>query len=136
VILIEGTKARRLTFDHKATVPSERRAVIARGGTVIQGRVNGILMLSRAIGDGEIARYISCEPHQEALPLADGQKLIIACDGVWDVMTDQMAADIFNRYEGPIQAARAIKAEALRRGTMDNVSVMCIDLATKAETAT
>jgi serine/threonine protein phosphatase PrpC len=135
VILIEGGRARRLTFDHKATIPTERRDVISRGGTVIQGRVNGILMLSRAIGDGEIARYITCEPHLAAVPLTDGQKLIIACDGVWDVMTDQMAADIYNNSDGPINAARAIKAEALKRGTMDNVSVMCIDLRRKAETA-
>jgi serine/threonine protein phosphatase PrpC len=55
-------------------------------------------------------------------------KLIIACDGVWDVMTDQMAADIYARCRDPIEAARVIKAEALKRGTTDNVSVMCVEL--------
>jgi serine/threonine protein phosphatase PrpC len=128
VILIENGRARRLTFDHRATVPSEKRAILGRGGTVFLGRVNGVLMLSRAIGDAELARYISCDPYMTSNPLKDGLKLIIACDGVWDVMTDQMAADTYGRCRDPIEAARVIKADALKMGSTDNISVMCVDL--------
>jgi serine/threonine protein phosphatase PrpC len=128
IILIDNGRARRLTFDHRATVASEKRAILGRGGTVFQGRVNGILMLSRAIGDGELARYITCDPYMTSTPLKEDLKLIIACDGVWDVMTDQMAADIYGRCHDPIEAARVIKTEALKKGSTDNISVMCIDL--------
>jgi serine/threonine protein phosphatase PrpC len=128
VILIDAGRARRLSVDHKATVASERRAILARGGRVLQGRVNGILMLSRAIGDGEIAKYITCEPYMTVTPFKDEYKLIIACDGVWDVMSDQQAADIYLKCESPVEAARLIKMEAIKRRTTDNVSVMCIDL--------
>jgi serine/threonine protein phosphatase PrpC len=128
IILIEKGKARRLSVDHKATLPAERRAILSRGGTVFQGRVGGILMLSRAIGDGEIARYLSHDPYMASVPLKEDMKLILACDGVWDVMSDQMAADIFVRVKNPTEAARSIKQEALKRGTMDNVSVICVDV--------
>jgi serine/threonine protein phosphatase PrpC len=128
VVLIEGGNAKRLSVDHKATVPAERRAIMARGGRVIQGRVNGILMLSRAIGDGEISKYITCEPYMTVTPFSDDYKLIVACDGVWDVMTDQQAADLYHRCQTPDDAARLIKTEAIKRRTTDNVSVMCVDL--------
>jgi serine/threonine protein phosphatase PrpC len=136
VILIDGGHAKRLTFDHKATVPSERRAIMARGGRVLQGRVSGILMLSRAIGDAEVANFISCEPYMTVTPFKDDYKMIIACDGVWDVMMDQQVADIFNRSRTPSEAAQAIKVEALRRRTTDNVSVMCIDFKVKLQRQT
>jgi serine/threonine protein phosphatase PrpC len=127
VVLIDGGRAKRMTVDHKATVPSERRAIAARGGRILQGRVNGILMLSRAIGDAEVAKFISCEPFMTVTPFRDDYKMIIACDGVWDVLTDQQAADIFNRAHSPMEAAQAIKTEALRQRTTDNVSVICVD---------
>lgn len=129
VILMDTMgRARRLTVDHKATAASERRMILKRGGSVIQGRVNGILMLSRAIGDAEVARYISCEAYTTETPLTPDMKLILACDGVWDVMSDQQAADIFTRARDPKGAAESIKSEALKRGSTDNVSVICVDL--------
>lgn len=128
VILVENGRARRLSFDHKATVASEKRLIAARGGRVFMGRVNGILMVSRAIGDAELAQFITCDPYITSTPMKANQKLIIACDGVWDVMSDQEAADIFTRNADPRDAAMMIKSEALRRGTTDNVSVMCVDL--------
>lgn len=134
VILIHEGKAKRLSVDHKATTPKERKAIIRRGGSIFQGRVNGILMLSRAIGDATVARYISAEPYQTETTLKEGMKLILACDGVWDVMTDQNAADIFLRSFEPVEAARSIKNEALKRGSTDNVSVICVDLKYRNQT--
>jgi serine/threonine protein phosphatase PrpC len=128
IVLIDKGRAKRLSVDHRATVASEKRAVISRGGQIFQGRVNGILMLSRAIGDAEVANVITCEPFMTVTPFRDDYKLILACDGVWDVMTDQQAADIYNRCQSPAEAARLIKSEALRRRTEDNVSVICVDL--------
>ena len=128
IILVDGETVKRMSFDHRASVQSERRLIVRRGGAVIAGRVNGILMVSRAIGDREVARYITSDPHITTAPLKDGQKLIIACDGVWDVMTDKVAAGILTRCRDPAEAARAIKEEALKRGSTDNVSVMVIDV--------
>ena len=128
IILIHNGRAKRLSVDHKAASPDEMEQIIRRGGSIQSGRVNGILMLSRAIGDGTVARYISAEPFMTQTILKDNARLILACDGVWDVMDDQSAADLFLQVRNPEEAAKVIKAEAIRRGTMDNVSVICVEL--------
>jgi serine/threonine protein phosphatase PrpC len=128
IIHIRGGEAKRLSFDHKAIVPSERLLVEGRGGRILDDRVNGILSLSRAIGDAALEHVISCEPQLVTAQFRDGDKLIIACDGVWDVMSDQIAADMFERADGPLEAANKIESEALRRGSTDNISVICVEL--------
>jgi serine/threonine protein phosphatase PrpC len=88
-----------MMVDHGASAPTERPAMIERGVCVLAWRVNGILMLSRAIGDRERAKLISCEPYISVTPFREEYKMIIACDGVWDVISDQNAAHISNLCE-------------------------------------
>jgi serine/threonine protein phosphatase PrpC len=133
VLKIEGGVATRLTIDHKASDPNERKKVIERGGHIINERVNGLLMLARAIGDGNLGRAVSCEPTIQSFKRKNGMWLILACDGVWDVMEDQEAADILLEIKKPIDAAKAIRDEALRRGSTDNVSCMVVDLTPRKE---
>ena len=54
----------RLSVDHRASEPSERARVEAAGGTVEFDNLEGMLAVSRGLGDFDFARSgFSCEPH-------------------------------------------------------------------------
>jgi protein phosphatase 1B len=87
------------TQDHKPILPSEKERIVNAGGSVMVQRVNGSLAVSRALGDydyknvlelGQCEQLVSPEPEifcQER----DQQDyfLVLACDGVWDVMSNE-----------------------------------------------
>jgi serine/threonine protein phosphatase PrpC len=63
-------------------------------------------MVSRALGDGDLSykdktkrpeyELVSCLPDIEIFDRGDkDESLILACDGVWDVMKNQQVADLF-----------------------------------------
>ncbi|VDO03738.1 unnamed protein product [Rodentolepis nana] len=93
--------AEALSVDHKPTMVSEWSRIVAAGGWVAANRVNGNLALSRALGDFVYKRntslaaeeqIVSAEPEvtQCELRLAETDEfIVIGCDGIWDVMTNQ-----------------------------------------------
>lgn len=53
-------------------------------------RVLGILAVSRSFGDHSCKQYITAEPYISTTELAeDSEFLVIACDGVFDVLQDE-----------------------------------------------
>ena len=82
-----------LSKDHVATDDKERARISARGGFVsVCGRAQGVLMVSRAFGDRTVKRFISATPEVETVQLGDDDDfLILASDGLWDVVSNQDA---------------------------------------------
>lgn len=94
--------------------------------------MQGILSISRALGDFELAPYITCEPEIYEIPLEnfeDNNILILACDGLWDVISDQEATNIAHnmvkKYDVE-KAAKILRDIAYERGSTDNITVMLI----------
>jgi protein phosphatase 2C family protein 2/3 len=134
-----------LSFDHKAKRPDERARILAAGGTVVKDRLHGVLAVSRAFGDGEhkmglgeelwgkefSADPLSAEPEvtHEALQPND-EFVIVACDGIWDVMTSQQAVNFVRRrlikHRNVQKAAKELVQKAMAVGSADNVSVVIV----------
>ncbi len=101
VLCRAGGVAEDMSVDHKPTMEGEKARILAAGGFVADGRVKGSLALSRAIGDMEFkqtpglgpeAQMVTAVPDVRCEPLRKGDEfLILACDGIWDVMSSQAA---------------------------------------------
>jgi serine/threonine protein phosphatase PrpC len=137
------------TWDHKPDDPVELARIEAAGGFVTPSRpprLDGVLAVSRALGDftwksdseGAAAHQkVSCVPDiYEVTGLPAGALLILACDGIWDVMTsteaatfirDHVSKDSFNVDLGKIAAD--LVRECLRRGSTDNMTAMVVHFA-------
>ena len=121
-----------LTLDHKPDLPAERLRIEALGGMVTSigvARVMGILSMSRALGDTELKPYVTCEPRIAVGLLGkENDYVVLACDGVWDVLEPQTVITLARRAGDPQRGAEDIKDTALREGSTDNVSVIVLDM--------
>jgi serine/threonine protein phosphatase PrpC len=125
--------AEQLTQDHKPNVPSEKKRITDLGGKIefdgVDWRVKD-LSLSRAFGDIECTPYVTHLPQIYKYKISSSDKFIVlACDGLWDVLTNQDVVDYIdslkhNNYNG--NYAKKVAEYALDKGSMDNISVIIL----------
>ncbi|KAK4748980.1 hypothetical protein SAY87_026429 [Trapa incisa] len=140
-VLCRKGMAINMSQDHKPTNPLERRRVEQLGAFVEDGYLNGLLSVTRALGDWDIkslAKDIASSPlipNPEVMQLVlteEDEFLILACDGIWDVMSSQLAVNIVRRglrkHDNPKQCARDLVKESLRLGAHDNLTVVVVCL--------
>ncbi|GAA6020584.1 hypothetical protein JCM10207_008676 [Rhodosporidiobolus poonsookiae] len=102
-VMSVGGEAKPLSFDHKPTNQGETSRIVAAGGFVEFGRVNGNLALSRAMGDFEFKQNNNLDAEQQIVTVdpditvheatKEDEFVVIACDGIWDVLTSQQVID-------------------------------------------
>ncbi|GLG96107.1 hypothetical protein R5R35_007275 [Gryllus longicercus] len=88
-----------LSLDHKPSNDIESRRIQAAGGWVEFNRVNGNLALSRALGDFVFKKndkkraeeqIVTAYPDVEVRDVTpDWEFVVMACDGIWDVMSNE-----------------------------------------------
>ncbi|CAK9142161.1 unnamed protein product [Ilex paraguariensis] len=160
-VLCRNGKPIPLSTDHKPDRPDELSRIQEAGGRVIYwegARVLGVLAMSRAIGDYYLKPYVSCEPEVTITDrTADDDCLILASDGLWDVVSNETACGVAkmclkgkaqavstsssssssqpgngggvkNSDEACSDASLLLTKLALARRSADNVSVVVIDL--------
>lgn len=129
-VLCRGGTEMQMSTDHEPR--TERVSIEDRGGFVsnLPGdvpRVNGQLAVSRAFGDKSLKTHLSSEPDiKEVTVDSSTDILILASDGLWKVMSNQEAVDIARRLKDPQKAAKELTAEALRRGSKDDISCIVV----------
>ncbi|CAK4072930.1 unnamed protein product [Aphanomyces euteiches] len=133
VLIKKNGDAVALSVDHKPNRQDERERVNNMGGHVIfwgVWRVEGILAVSRAIGDRMLKPYVIAEPEIVDIQRTDAdQAIVLASDGVWDVLSNAEVARLVRQSESPQLAAKTIMEYAYQRGSLDNICALVIDLA-------
>lgn len=82
-VLCRAGRALRLTYDHKGTDKQEAKRIMDSGGFVMSGRVNGVLAVTRSLGDPSMKEFVVGAPYTTETELTDEDEfLILACDGV------------------------------------------------------
>lgn len=84
IILCRSGKALRLSYDHKGSDENEGKRITNAGGLILNNRVNGVLAVTRALGDSYMKDLVTGHPYTtETVIQPDMDEFaIIACDGV------------------------------------------------------
>ncbi|XP_078373744.1 integrin-linked kinase-associated serine/threonine phosphatase 2C-like isoform X1 [Oculina patagonica] len=145
-----------LSKDHSPSQYEERMRIQKAGGTVREGRVLGVLEVSRSIGDGRFKRCgVTCVPDVMRCTLTDNDRfLLLACDGLWkgfsvdsalkfinNILENEESEEIAQNTDNgtddvqldPVsarfqEACSKIASEAIRNGSSDNVTVMLVSI--------
>ena len=143
-----------MTEDHKPELEFEKKRILEAGGFVMYDRVNGELAMSRALGDFQYKdvnvpqheQMVTCYPdvsvHERT---ADDELICLACDGVWDVMSNSEAVLYLTQIipQGSSSSSNGEKSKtniraldlaesliklALQAGSTDNLSAVIVKL--------
>ncbi|WPK23989.1 hypothetical protein PUMCH_001243 [Australozyma saopauloensis] len=139
VVLCRSGRLYRLSYDHKASDHNEIARVREAGGLIVNHRVNGVFAITRSLGDSYIKNLVTGKPFTTATEITDQDEfLILACDGVWDVLSDEAACKyvqgVFKQQAengqvfDPIEAAKKLCKLAIDKGSTDNITVMIVKL--------
>jgi len=108
-----------LSMDHKPELDNEKQRVIKAGGFVEDNRVNGVLNLSRSLGDHEYKQDKKLKPEQQliiSLPdvrvekqTHDSDFMLIACDGIWECWESQKVVDfIYSKINSSVKLSQIL----------------------------
>ncbi|BFZ04780.1 hypothetical protein BsWGS_07819 [Bradybaena similaris] len=120
---------------HKPEREDERRRIEDLGGCVLflgVWRVNGNISVSRAIGDAPFKPFVSSDADVTRIPFTGEEEyLILACDGLWDVLTPSEVTNIVYKYSktsptGNHNVAAELVNAARDSDSSDNISVVVI----------
>ncbi|KAG6900554.1 hypothetical protein C0993_009131 [Termitomyces sp. T159_Od127] len=126
-VLCRAGRAVRLSYDHKGSDKQEAKRITDAGGFVMSGRVNGVLAVTRSLGDSSMKEFVVGSPYTTETELCDEDEfLVLACDGLWDVTNDQSAIDLVREIPDPQAASAKLLKYALAHHTSDNVTVLVV----------
>ncbi|GAV66217.1 PP2C domain-containing protein [Cephalotus follicularis] len=128
-IISKAGKAIPLSEDHKPNRSDERERIESAGGVVMWAgtwRVGGVLAMSRAFGNRMLKQFVVAEPEIQDLEInKEFELLVLASDGLWDVVPNEDAVSLAQSEE-PEKAARKLTEVAFTRGSADNITCIVV----------
>ena len=127
-VLVIGDGTTFQTLDHKPEMRGEQDRIQSEGGRIAYGRVNATYAVSRSIGDFGViglGRKPDIITHHI---LPTDKWLIIACDGLFDVLDTDTIIRIASNAKNTTELSLDLRNAAYGLMSMDNISVIVIDL--------
>jgi len=122
-----------LVVTHKPWMPKEKERIEMMGGTVEERgglyRVCGALAVARAFGDVKYRQFITSEPDIACVDLTGEEEfLVVACDGLWDVMSHQAVGTYLQQYRGMSKEGmtESLVQHARNLGSVDNITCVVV----------
>jgi len=170
VVIDDSGEVEKSTVDHKPNLYWEKKRITETGQTIQEIKTQsgsvarvGPLSVSRTLGDklGKSAKYtkpnaVIATPEIIKVAIKKGESIILACDGLWDVMPNYEAGNYIEGLKNDdiaalkkngvkavearekeisagnderlIEIARILRDRALIKKSQDNVSVMVIQI--------
>jgi len=134
---------------HKCWMMKEKERILRAGGAVENGRINGVLEVSRAFGDITLKKFgVLCVPEymKFAIDRSLDKFVLLACDGFWNAWTAAEALEYTTgMIETEVERAEQDEDEVDLRGccrelvshvveekkAQDNVSVLLVRIGQK-----
>eukprot|EP00349_Pseudokeronopsis_sp_Brazil_P001921 CAMPEP_0202958768 /NCGR_PEP_ID=MMETSP1396-20130829/3036_1 /ASSEMBLY_ACC=CAM_ASM_000872 /TAXON_ID= /ORGANISM="Pseudokeronopsis sp., Strain Brazil" /LENGTH=129 /DNA_ID=CAMNT_0049676991 /DNA_START=456 /DNA_END=845 /DNA_ORIENTATION=- len=98
-VLSRKGKAVPLSFDHKPDLKEERERIEKAGSSILDGRVDGNLNLSRSLGDLKYKQLKELKPEEQPITgnpdvleeqlTEDDEFIVMGCDGIWETKENQ-----------------------------------------------
>ena len=142
VSLISPEHIIRLSYDHRTSDEKEKKRILESGMDIIDERICGTLMLTRIFGNYEYKeendeknndnnKGLICEPFISKINIdsnIENQFLIIASDGIWDILTEEDMQKIIQKYQDTQKICSIIIKKCLENEAWDNMSVFAVKL--------
>jgi serine/threonine protein phosphatase PrpC len=139
VSLISPEHIIRLSYDHRTTDEKEKKRILESGMEIIDDRICGTLMLTRIFGNYEYKeenengnnKGLICEPFISKIEIdlsIENQFLILASDGIWDILTEEEVQNIVKKYQDTQKICSIIIKKCLENEAWDNMSVFAVKL--------
>ena len=139
VSLISPEHIIRLSCDHRTTDEKEKKRILEAGMEIIDDRICGTLMLTRIFGNYEYKDEnerdnntgLICEPFISKINIdlnIENQFLILASDGIWDILTEEDIQNIIKKYQDTQKICSVIIKKCLENEAWDNMSVFAVKL--------
>lgn len=118
-----------LSIDHKPDRSDERERIEQAGGFIIWAgtwRVGGVLAVSRAFGDKLLKPYVVADPEIQEEEIDGVDFIIIASDGLWNVISNKDAVAIVQDIPDAEAASRKLIEDAYAKGSSDNITCLVV----------
>lgn len=140
-ILLVAAEAISLTEPHRVDHPAERSRIIRAGGEIEGGYViRGLrgLMPTRSFGDNYFrpVGVMAVPAVGERRLSADHRFLVVACDGLFDVLEGDEIAQVFLQSPGAQEGGEALQEQVFARGGTDNLTILVIEFGTGNDRST